>query len=103
MAARKRRTTLNDKWRENIRTSMLINRLESHVLGEVELTASQVSAALGLLRKTAPDLTQVDGTMEHEHEHNHTHTHVGLSETAGFLEAVTGQQEARASKEPVSH
>lgn len=52
---------------------MLINRLESHVLGEVELTASQVSAALGLLKKTAPDLSQVDGTLDHsgkvEHEH----------------------------------
>lgn len=38
-----------------------------------------------------------------EHEHTHEHSIVGLSETAGFLEAVTGQQEARASKEPVSH
>lgn len=59
MAARKT-TSLSEAWREKIKTSMLINRLQDHVFGRVELTKSQVSAALGLLKKTAPDLSAVD-------------------------------------------
>ncbi len=42
--------------REKIRASQLVNRLEDHVLGEVEMTATQVTAALGLLKKCVPDL-----------------------------------------------
>lgn len=58
MAARKTRT-LTDAWRDKIQTTMLINRLQNHVKGDIELTKSQVSAALGLLKKTAPDLSSV--------------------------------------------
>ena len=36
---------------------MLINRLQDHVKGAAELSPTQVTAALGLLRKTAPDLS----------------------------------------------
>ena len=46
--------------REKIRTSQLINRLTNHVLGKVELSASQVTAALGLIRKTLPDLAAIE-------------------------------------------
>jgi hypothetical protein len=46
--------------REKIRASQLVNRLEDHVFGEndVDLTASQVTAALGLLKKCVPDITE---------------------------------------------
>lgn len=51
--------------RDSIRTSMLIQRVEMCVLSEkdpqtgkpVKMTAVQMSGALGLLRKTLPDLT----------------------------------------------
>jgi len=43
--------------REKIRASQLVNRLEDHVLGEVDMSPTQVSAALGLLRKCVPDLS----------------------------------------------
>lgn len=56
MAARKTKS-LTEQWRGKIQTAMLINRLQDHVKGDVELTKSQVSAAIGLLRKTAPDLS----------------------------------------------
>ncbi len=56
MAARKTRT-LSDSWRQKIQTTMLINRLQGHVKGEIKLESTQVNAALGLLKKTAPDLT----------------------------------------------
>lgn len=47
--------------RARIRAGGIVKRLEDHVLGKVEMSASQVSAALGLLRKCVPDLS----TMEH--------------------------------------
>lgn len=52
--------------REKIRTSQLINRLEKFVLNEdeVSLSPAQVSAALGLIKKTLPDLAQVDSTVD---------------------------------------
>jgi len=40
-----------------INARALIEALEQHVLGEKEMTATQVSAALALLKKTLPDVT----------------------------------------------
>lgn len=64
MAARTRKIRHDDETRAKIRTSQLINRLEGHVLGNVELSATQVSAALGLLRKTLPDMSNVEHSGE---------------------------------------
>lgn len=63
MPARKRKVRLDENWRERIRTSMLLNRLQDHAFGEIELTQSQIKAVEILLRKTAPDLaaTQISG------------------------------------------
>ena len=58
MAARKTKH-LSDEWRKKIQTSMLINRLSNFVNGEIELTPAQVTAALGLLKKSLPDLSSV--------------------------------------------
>ncbi len=46
--------------RAKIQTSQIINRLTSFVNGEVEMSAPQVTAALGLLKKTLPDLSQTE-------------------------------------------
>ncbi len=42
--------------REAIQVLALIEALESHVLGRNEMTTTQVSAALALLKKTLPDI-----------------------------------------------
>lgn len=55
MAARINKTTLSKAWREKIRTSMLINRLQNHVAGRIEMTATQLRAAEVLLKKTLAD------------------------------------------------
>jgi hypothetical protein len=49
--------------RTRIKGSLIAEQLQNHALGKVEMTATQVSAALGLLRKVSPDLaaTQVTG------------------------------------------
>lgn len=57
MAQRTRKIRHDENTRRKIQTSQIANRLTAHVLGEVEMTPSQVSAGLGLLRKTLPDLS----------------------------------------------
>lgn len=46
--------------RDKIRASQLVNRLENHVFGECDLSATQVTAALGLLKKCVPDTKAVE-------------------------------------------
>lgn len=57
---------LKTQHREAIKTSMIINRLTDHVDGKVEMSATQVTAGLGLLRKVLPDLkaTEHDGELK---------------------------------------
>jgi len=42
--------------RAKIQATQVINRLHAHMMGEVEMSASQVKAAEILLKKTLPDL-----------------------------------------------
>ena len=51
--------------REKIRASQLVNRLEDHILGETDMCNTQVTAALGLLRKVVPDLKATESKVEH--------------------------------------
>jgi hypothetical protein len=50
--------------RERIRTKAIVNRLTNHVLGRVEMSATQVQAALGLIKKTIPDLQAIEHSGE---------------------------------------
>ena len=59
MAARKLRPKHTDEIRNKIRASQLVNRLENHVFGKVEMNSTQVTAALGLLKKCVPDIQAV--------------------------------------------
>lgn len=47
----------DERTRAKIQTSQIINRLNSYIKSEVSMEPAQVTAALGLLRKTLPDLT----------------------------------------------
>lgn len=62
MPARIRKIRHDDETRAKIKTSQLINRLQDHVLGSVDLKPTQVQSALGLLKKTIPDLSQSEVT-----------------------------------------
>lgn len=64
MAARIRRISHDDNTRAKIQTSQIINRLTKHVFGEIDLAPTQVSAALGLLKKSLPDLQSIEMTAE---------------------------------------
>ena len=61
MAVRKR-LYHPDEVRRKIKTSQLVNRLNSFVQGKIHMEPHQVTAALGLIKKTMPDLSAVDAT-----------------------------------------
>lgn len=61
--------------KEKIKTSQLVNRLSAFALSEldaqsgrpVEMSPAQVKAAIALLKKTLPDLQNVEGSMDLHH------------------------------------
>ena len=67
MAARTRALKLNDRWREKIQITQILNRLNACIRGEIEMTPVQIQAAKILLSKVAPDLTAVSGEITHRH------------------------------------
>ena len=92
MAARTRKIQHDDKTREKIRTSQLINRLSDHVFGKVELSATQVRSAEILLKKTIPDLsaTEISGTVDMRRANDVTDdelAHIAAGSSEGASEA----------------
>lgn len=77
MAARTRKIQHDEKTREKIRTSQLLNRLHAYALNEndpqsgrpVKLDSGQVKAIDILLKKSMPDLQSVEGSMNLRHSH----------------------------------
>ena len=51
---------MTDEHRTKIRNSAILNALIEHVEGKREMSSSQVSAGLGLLKKVLPDLSAVE-------------------------------------------
>lgn len=52
--------------RGKIQAEKLIKKLENHALADEEMSSSQVTAALGLLKKRVPDLSAVEHSGEIE-------------------------------------
>ena len=48
------------KVRDRIRTRLLAKRLEDHGLGKNEMTKTQVTAVIAILKKTLPDLQSIE-------------------------------------------
>jgi hypothetical protein len=97
MAVRKR-LFHPEEVRQKIQTSQLINRLNSFVQGKIELSPHQVSAALGLIRKTMPDLSAVahSGMIEStkpEELSDERLAHIAGGGSAGITEAPSGEAE----------
>jgi hypothetical protein len=70
-AAPAKRRAAKKNLRDTINVLALIEALEQHVLGEKEMTSTQVSAALALLKKILPDITDpvrkpADDALSHE-------------------------------------
>jgi hypothetical protein len=60
MAARKRKVTLSDSWKDGIKASVIMGRLYNHVQGETEMSQSQIKAAQIILSKLVPDLSRAE-------------------------------------------
>lgn len=58
LGARKSWREQSDLTRAKIKTSMLINRLQDHAEGKVEMTATQVKAAQVCLDRTMPVMSE---------------------------------------------
>lgn len=59
MAPTKRNAMLIEEARSKIQTTQLVNRLQDHALGKVELSQTQVRSVEILLKKKIPDLSSV--------------------------------------------
>jgi hypothetical protein len=46
--------------RARIKAGGIAKRLEDHIVGKVQMSNSQVSAALGLLKKVVPDISAIE-------------------------------------------
>lgn len=61
---RQKRAVTSPAYAEALRTKiaagMIVNALQQHVEGKREMSATQVTAGLGLLRKVCPDLSAVE-------------------------------------------
>lgn len=77
MAARTIKAKHDERTKEKIRTSQLLNRLHAYALNEddpqsgkpVKLEAGQVRAIEILLKKSLPDLQSIEGSMDLNHNH----------------------------------
>ena len=49
----------SDMVRQKIQASVLIDRLQKHVNGELEMSRTQITAALGLLDRSVPKLATI--------------------------------------------
>lgn len=58
-----------ERLRGKIKAERIIAKLENHVLNDEEMSRSQVSAAIGLLKKVVPDLSNVEHSGELTHRH----------------------------------
>jgi hypothetical protein len=91
MAARHDRIH-SERVRERIKTTMLLDRVQGHALGEVEMTPSQLQAAFGLLDRTVPKLSQVQHVGDADADPIQTVTRIELVD----LDASTDKAPAEA-------
>jgi len=50
-----------EELRQKIQAGLILKQLEKHILAGEEMSSTQVTAAIGLLRKCVPDLTAISG------------------------------------------
>jgi hypothetical protein len=69
MAARTKKIRHDEETRAKIQTSQIINRLQDHILGKLELSPTQVRCSEILLKKTIPDLSSTENKTEVVHRY----------------------------------
>lgn len=64
---------MTDEHRAKIKNSNILNALIEHACGEREMSSTQVTAGLGLLKKVMPDISSVEISGDEENPVNHVH------------------------------
>ena len=60
---------MSEEHRDKIRNSNILNALIEHATGAREMASTQVTAALGLLKKVMPDLSSAEVKTETTHRY----------------------------------
>jgi len=83
MAARLNRHH-SEEIRQKIQASVIIDRLQRHIDGTLEMSATQVAAANSLLDRSVPKLQQIQhvGDEDQPIKHNHTVEFIGAPPAA---------------------
>lgn len=76
MPPRSKRIFHDDNTRKKIQAAQIINRLNGHINGEVDLSPTQVSAAKILLNKVLPDLQSIEGNLQVDHQVKEVETRI---------------------------
>ena len=59
---------MSEEHRVKIQNSNILNALVEHVEGKREMTSTQVSACIAVLKKVMPDLSAIESSIEHSGE-----------------------------------
>jgi len=78
---------MSDEHRVKIQNSNILNALIQHACGKRKMSATQVTAGLGLLKKVMPDLaaSSIEGSITHE---------IGAS-VADLMKAIDGRTRSK--------
>lgn len=95
----------SDEWREKIKVSQTLNRLQGFVLGEndpqtqvpIQMSPAQVKAASTLLNKAMPDLSQSDITQNVEGQR------MSYQELVDRLQGKLGKEQAETLLKALGH
>jgi len=69
MPARTKKIRHDENTRAKIQAAHIIRRFQQHVMGDIELSSTQISAGKVLLDKVLPNLTSVEATSEVTHNY----------------------------------
>lgn len=90
---------MSDEHRVKIQNSNILNALIEHVEGQRDMTGTQVSAGIALLKKVLPDMTYNEHAGKDGEPIKVEETGAGAAKLAAYLDAITSRTTSNASPE----
>lgn len=84
---------MSDEHRVKIQNSNILNALIEHVEGVREMSATQVTAGIALLKKVLPDLQSVTHSGDPENPIRHEHGGSAVEALAAIVNAVAARKD----------
>jgi len=74
----------SDTVRQKIQASVIVDRMQKHIMGELEMSATQINAANSLLDRSVPKLSQIQhvGDKENPIQAKVTVEFIGINATS---------------------